>query len=133
MAPYAQHSEGVLELEGPDVELAPNDALSLGLAIHELAPNASKYGALSQSGGRVHVSWELLSDECAKIFWQESGGPSVPEKRSAGFGTNLIERIVAYELKSPVDLDFDHDGVKCTLIVPIRKPSDFAIRATQNS
>ncbi|WP_235901237.1 CHASE domain-containing protein [Pontixanthobacter aquaemixtae] len=132
MAPYAKHSDRLLEMSGPDVELAPNDALSLGLAIHELATNAAKYGALSQPGGNVSVKWELLSDELAKITWLESGGPPVPQQRSAGFGTNLIEKIVAHELSNPVDLRFDPSGVQCTVIVPLRKPSEFAIRAAQN-
>jgi two-component sensor histidine kinase len=63
---------------GPDVQLAPNDALSLGLAIHELATNAAKYGALSVPGGRVSVRWELAGDATARISWEERGGRSTP-------------------------------------------------------
>jgi two-component sensor histidine kinase len=56
------------------VQLAPNDALSLGLAIHELATNAAKYGALSVPGGRVDVRWELASETTARISWREQAG-----------------------------------------------------------
>ncbi len=129
LAPYARESEAMLEIEGPDLEIAPNDALSLGLAIHELSTNAAKYGALSQSGGKVSVNWEKVSDEFARVDWAESGGPVVDCERKAGFGLNLIEKIVARELRNPVKLEFEPTGVTCTVTVPLRKPSDFAIRA----
>jgi two-component sensor histidine kinase/CHASE1-domain containing sensor protein len=128
LAPYAR-SEGTLELAGPDVELAPNDALSLGLAIHELATNASKYGALSAPGGKVRVTWALDRKDLASLRWIESGGPPVPAKRPRGFGTDLIEKIVAHELRHPVDLRFEEGGVSCTLFVPVRQPSEFEMRA----
>ena len=129
LAPYAHDADHEVVSEGPQVELAPNDALSLGLAIHELATNASKFGALSRSGGRVHVSWNLVNDRVAKIRWVESGGPLVDANPERGFGMDLIEKIIAHELRHPVDLDFEPDGVRCTLMVPVRKPYDFAIRA----
>lgn len=129
MAPYAKNNDNILHLDGPAVELAPSDALSLGLAIHELATNAAKYGALSQSGGSVHISWAKLSDELARLEWRERGGPTVSQERVCGFGTNLIEKIVAHELRNPVELHFHPSGVECNLTVPLRKPSNFAIRA----
>lgn len=129
LAPYARQSEAVLEISGPDLDIAPNDALSLGLAIHELSTNAAKYGALSAAGGKVSVIWEKISDDFAKVEWAESGGPKVPADRTKGFGTNLIEKIVAHELRNPVELDFASSGVMCILTVPLRKPSEFAIRA----
>ena len=129
LAPYAHHRDHTVVIEGPAVELAPNDALSLGLAIHELATNAAKYGALSRAGGKVSVEWTLLSDRLAQIDWTESGGPrvSAPDKR--GFGTDLIEKIVAHELRHPVELDFLPTGVRCKLLVPVREPNEFALRS----
>lgn len=127
LAPYKGNGE-VLSVEGPPVELAPGDALSLGLAIHELATNAAKYGALGHIGGRVSVKWSR-EDGVVRIVWQESGGPPVATQRKRGFGTDLIEKIVAHELNNPVELDFAPDGVRCVITVPIRVPSDFAIRA----
>ncbi|WP_435418588.1 CHASE domain-containing protein [Parerythrobacter aurantius] len=129
MAPYAKGDERMLELDGPNVELAPNDALSFGLAIHELATNAAKYGALSAAGGRVSVKWAREGEDKVRVEWHEQGGPPVPETRHRGFGTELVEKIVAHELRHPVDLQFERSGVRCTLMVPVRKPSEFAIRA----
>ncbi|MBT8427383.1 MAG: sensor histidine kinase, partial [Erythrobacter sp.] len=133
LAPYANDDDHTVDTGGADVELAPNDALSLGLAIHELATNAAKYGALSRTGGKVEVRWSLVNDKLARIRWVESGGPEVspPEKR--GFGTDLIEKIVAHELRHPVELHFDPEGVRCTLLVPVREPSEFELRSSSPS
>jgi two-component sensor histidine kinase len=129
LAPYAQGYANMIKTDGPEVELAPNDALSLGMALHELATNAAKYGALSQAGGHVCIRWEMAGAALARLHWTESGGPTVPEQRSRGFGTDLIQKIVAHELRHPVDLAFNPEGVRCTLLIPIRQPSAFAIRA----
>lgn len=131
LLPYAQDADHTVELRGPDVELAPNDALSLGLAIHELATNAAKYGALSQPGGQVQVHWKLQTPTLVRIDWVERGGPPVKVdcERGRGFGMDLIERIVAHELRNPVDLIFDPEGVRCTLRIPVRQPTEFAMRA----
>ena len=129
LAPYANSAESVLDLSGPAVDLAPNDALSFGLAIHELATNASKYGALSVEGGALKVHWTRLRDELVEVVWEEANGPPVSQERSRGFGTELIEKIVAHELKHPVDLDFAREGVRCVLRVPVRKPTEFRMRA----
>ena len=130
MAPYAKNSESNVTMQGPDVHLAPNDALSLGLAIHELATNAAKYGALSVAEGRVTVKWDLVSEKLVRVRWRESEGPPVPETRPRGFGTDLIEKIVAHELRNPVDLVFERTGVRCTMLIPVRTPSEFMMRAS---
>ncbi|BDI61964.1 CHASE domain-containing protein [Qipengyuania nanhaisediminis] len=117
-------------IDGPHVELAPNDALSFGLAIHELATNAAKYGALSVPGGRVSVRWHLSSDNIARVEWCESDGPPVSPERKRGFGTELLEKIVAHELRHRVELDFRPQGVRCVIGVPVRQRGDFKIRHT---
>lgn len=129
LAPYAQDADPVVRISGPHVELAPNDALSLGLAIHELATNASKYGALSVPDGRVAVDWVPLGERLVRVNWTERGGPPVAVARRRGFGTELIEKIVAHELRNPVDLRFTPDGVCCSLTVPVRVRTAFQIRA----
>lgn len=130
LAPYSQDNDRILDLAGPAVELAPNDALSLGMAIHELATNASKYGALSVPGGRVAITWQLITQDLARVEWAERDGPIVSQAaRKRGFGTELIEKIVAHELRNPVDLRFEPEGVRCSLILPVRQPSEFAMRA----
>jgi two-component sensor histidine kinase len=128
LAPYGRETGPVIAIEGPEVELAPKDALSLGLAIHELATNAAKYGALSVTSGELDVTWSGEEDGKLRIEWKERGGPPVPQERKRGFGTDLIERVVAHELESPVDLRFDPEGVRCVLVVPVRAPRVFALR-----
>ncbi|MDZ7882739.1 MAG: sensor histidine kinase [Mycobacterium sp.] len=125
-----QHFRSALDdailLDGPELELAPNDALSFGLAVHELATNAAKYGALSVPGGKVTIHWQRGADQAAaeagwaEVEWQETGGPPVASQRRRGFGTELIEKVVAHELRQPVTLDFAPAGVRCVLRVPSR-------------
>ena len=131
LAPYMQDSERHVEMRGPEVSLAPNDALSLGLAVHELATNAAKYGALSTNEGRVSINWRLMTPELVEVHWQETGGPEVPPPAKRGFGRELIEKIVAQELKAEVELEFRPGGVECRLRVPVRRLSDFALRANR--
>jgi two-component sensor histidine kinase len=128
-------------LEGPELELAPNDALSFGLAVHELATNAAKYGALSVPEGMITIRWQRGEDQgrgeqasettFAEVEWQEVGGPPVASQRRRGFGTELIEKIVAHELRQPVTLDFAPEGVRCVLRVPVRRPVGFRIRENE--
>ncbi|MFN4113642.1 MAG: CHASE domain-containing protein [Sphingomonadaceae bacterium] len=129
LAPYLDQSEWVVELNGPPVQLAPNDALSFGLAIHELGTNAARFGALSVVGGIVTLEWDMVADKLVRVVWQERGGPQVSGTRPRGFGLHLIERIVAHELGQPVEIEFLPEGVRCELLVPVRLPSDFALRA----
>ena len=121
--------EHIIGIDGPPVELAPNDALSFGLAIHELATNAAKFGSLSVPDGRVSIYWTLIEDEMAEVEWREREGPEVKSQRRRGFGTELIEKIVAHELRQPVQLEFAREGVRCVMRVPVRQRRDFQIRA----
>lgn len=133
LAPYMEGQESHVEMSGPAVKLAPSDAMSLGLAIHELATNAAKYGALSTIEGRIHIHWVLRSPDCAEIRWREEGGPPVSEPDKRGFGRDLIEKIVAHELRSEVDLKFNPSGVECSLKVPVRAAREFNLRAERGS
>lgn len=133
LAPYMAASDGHIMLSGPEISLAPNDAMSLGLAIHELATNAAKYGALSTTEGRVFIAWHLVTPEIAELNWREEGGPSVEAPKKRGFGRDLLEKIVAHELQSKVDLRFDAAGVECTLRVPVRKLTSFVLRGGKRS
>ena len=133
LAPYRQAGEHRIAISGPDIPLAPNDALSLGLAIHELATNAAKYGALTQAGGEVSVTWALAMPQLVRLEWVERGGPPVSATRSRGFGTDLIEKIVANELENPVRLEFNPEGVTCMLTIPVREPTAFAMRAPRRN
>ncbi|TRD11780.1 histidine kinase [Erythrobacter insulae] len=127
---FRSNTDSSFTVDGPAVELAPNDALSFGLAVHELATNAAKFGALSTSDGRVAIQWRLIDDNLVEVEWTETGGPIVEPPQKRGFGLDLIEKIVAHELKQPVELHFDETGVRCTLRVPVRQRSAFQIRQT---
>lgn len=134
LAPYRADHPAVIETDGPDVEIAPGHALSLGLALHELVTNATKYGALSgRTGGKVSVRWQVLPGELVELVWTELGGPKVPEERKRGFGTELIEKIVAHELRHKVELEFAPGGVTCRLQMPLRSPAPFKMRAGPSS
>jgi two-component sensor histidine kinase len=64
-----------------------------------------------------------------RVVWQEKGGPKLPPTAPPGFGLQLIERIVAHELGQPVEVEFGESGLRCVLLIPVRTPSDFALRA----
>jgi two-component sensor histidine kinase len=128
LAPYMAGGDASVAIDGPDIMLAPNDALSLGLAIHELATNAAKYGAFSVPEGKVSVTWRTIGEDVAELHWRESDGPTVSEPGRRGFGMDLIEKVVAHELRSKVDLQFRPEGVECTLQVPVRATKEFALR-----
>lgn len=106
---------------GPDVRLGPKAALSLALALHELATNAAKYGALSVAAGRVDVSWRVSSDPVPRLAftWREVGGPTVVPPSRTGFGSKLIERTLASSLAANVALAYPPDGFILTVEGPL--------------
>jgi two-component sensor histidine kinase len=104
-------------LEGPDIRLKPEVAQSLGLALHELAANAAKYGALSRLRGRVAIAWRMTGDGL-DLLWSESCGPKVKEPRRRGFGSVAIEHNLARVLGCKVELNFAAGGVQCRVFVP---------------
>lgn len=106
------------ELSGPAVRLSPKTALSLSMALHELATNAIKYGALSVPGGRVRIDWDFAEGPGAErlnLTWTESGGPPVISPTARGFGSRLIERGLAAELSGSATIAFLPDGVVCRI------------------
>ena len=122
-----------VSLSGPPVKLAPKDALTLGMALHELMSNAAKYGALSTAEGRVLIAWSMISEERLEIRWREEGGPPIEGQPKGKFGVDLIEKITAHELRRPVRLYFNKEGVSCTFELYARAPQEFAIRASTGS
>ena len=111
------------QLSGVEVQLSPKLTLSLGMALHELATNATKYGALSTEEGTVSVTWTLRNDgpddRVLLLRWQEAGGPPVTPPSRKGFGSRLIENSVGRGKGSRVDLVFHQTGVECTIELPI--------------
>src|SRR6185437_5342216 len=94
LGPYQSENGTRAAVEGPDTGLTPKAALALGMAFHELATNAAKYGAFSKPRGRVRVAWEVQgsSQPMLRLTWTESGGPKVAKTGHKGFGSTLIER-----------------------------------------
>lgn len=124
LAPYRDHGQAQAELHGEDVQLSPKTALALAMALHELTTNAAKYGALSVPQGRVAVRWNLPRKDGAPwlhLRWREQGGPAVTLPVRRGFGSRLIADGLAYELDGTVSLQFDPDGVVCTIDVPLQE------------
>ncbi|NML06290.1 PAS domain S-box protein [Sphingomonas sp. G-3-2-10] len=112
---------GRFELEGPDLTIAPKTAISLALAIHELATNAVKHGALSVPEGRVAIQWAKASgnEPRLSLIWSEHGGPPVKTPSKRGFGTRMIERGLAAELGGSVKIEFAPEGLKCVVEAPL--------------
>ncbi|WP_201836048.1 PAS domain-containing sensor histidine kinase [Microvirga zambiensis] len=123
VAPYCREARGRCQANGPRVRLTPNMALALSMAVHELATNAAKYGALSVPSGQVSISWTVTPGEprCLHLCWREQGGPAVAPPTRKGFGTRLIERSLALELAGEVDLAYDPAGVFCTIKAPLQE------------
>jgi PAS domain S-box-containing protein len=129
IAELAAHSEGELgtdkiEVTGPMVALPATAAQAIGLALHELATNAVKYGALAHSEGKLQVKWELIDPPPTRevaLRWLETGiamqSSSTPKRK--GYGRELIERALPYQLKAKTRLDFGPDGVRCEIVVPV--------------
>lgn len=121
LAPY-DRGEGNLVISGPDVALTPKAALALAMALHELASNAAKYGALSTVSGRLTIRWTATGDGGGRtltLAWTETGGPAVSPPTRRGFGTTLIERSLTHEIDAEVTREFLVDGLLCTIVIPL--------------
>ena len=117
LAAYIGGGEGPIAIDGAPVALKPEAAQNLGLALHELAVNAAKFGALSVPHGRVSITWALCGS-ALELDWREQFGPKVKIRRKKGFGSMVIERNLASALDAKVDLKFDPDGLRCHIVIP---------------
>jgi two-component sensor histidine kinase len=105
-------------VDGPQILLEPGVAQAVAIALHELATNAAKYGALSQSNGEVHVQWSHAADGQLHLRWIETGGPAAQQPTRKGVGARLIEGMIS-QLKGKVRFDWRKGGLVCeiTLLV----------------
>lgn len=123
MAYHAREGEQV-RISGPPLRLQPKAAETLSLVLHELATNAVKYGALSQPAGRIEVDWRIAGDADSPelIFeWRETGGPQVKAPQRKGFGMEILERTLTFELKGRTALRFGTAGVHVTIALPLSR------------
>ena len=122
LVPFAEIEGSRVELAGPDVVVTAEAAQALGLAIHELATNAIKYGALSVPAGRVSVSWALDGEAGAPralaLNWIEQGGPQVSPPERKGFGHVVIGEMVERSLGANVAMDFAVEGLRWSAVIP---------------
>ncbi|MGV2496441.1 PAS domain S-box protein [Pelagerythrobacter aerophilus] len=128
-------SDGRVEFDGPEgLMLKPTAAEALGLAIHELATNAMKYGALSSETGKVSLRWDIVETEGKQrldIEWRESGGPPVSRPDHKGFGTAIITRNPEMALRGKVTLDYAPEGVVWRVTTTDKVFSDGASAGSQ--
>jgi two-component sensor histidine kinase len=116
------HDGQRVALHGPPLRLPARSGRIMALVLHELCTNATKYGALSERGGEVRVSWEIErtgGGDLVRFSWLESGGPVVTPPRRAGFGTRLLSKLVGYELDGEARLDHSPEGVRYRLEFPV--------------
>ena len=118
LAPYLER----VTLAGPDVFLEPDPSFALSSAVHELATNASKYGSLSDPGGRLDVSWIVDRGKqgmTLELDWKERGGPPPKRVRKAGFGSRLIGMVIERQLNGEVRRTLGPEGLDARLVVPL--------------
>ncbi|MGC1355252.1 MAG: HWE histidine kinase domain-containing protein [Xanthobacteraceae bacterium] len=126
LEPYDDRTGRRVVLEGPSVGLPAIIAIPLGLAFHELATNAAKYGALSDIAGVVTVKWRTESEDgrdMLHIQWVENNGPEVVEPKREGFGTRLLRRALPAQAGAQVTLNFAPTGLRVDLSMPLIKGS----------
>ena len=127
LSPFREKHREHFLIDGPDgIFLDAQKSSLLVMALHELATNAIKYGALSSEKGQVQLRWEMLRDDRPKrfrLYWKESGGPPVNPPKQKGFGSLLIERAIQDQL-GQANLDFDRNGLVCSMEILFYDASD---------
>ncbi|MBO1021934.1 PAS domain-containing protein [Methylobacterium sp. SD274] len=117
LAPFRAEGERRIKVRGPEVKLTPQLALAFSMAFHELATNASKYGALTGEVGRILLDWDIIAasePRTLRLTWQEFDGPPVCPPTRRGFGSRMIERALADELEGRAEIDYRPDGIVFT-------------------
>ena len=117
LAPYRTEEADKILMAGPDVILQPASAQTLALAIHELATNAAKYGALSSSAGKIRLTWTLDANGL-QLQWEEYGGPRVQAPSSFGYGTRVVTASIEGQLDGQTAFDWRAEGLRCTMSIP---------------
>lgn len=122
LEPFGGSFVKVVQTDGPDIFLNANAIQNIALALHELATNAAKYGAMSVPTGRVKISWKLESrDDDRRVLsftWTEVGGPPVKKPQRTGFGHVVVDRVIARALEADVSYQFDEPGVVWSIAMP---------------
>ncbi len=115
LAPYRAGDK--IQCKGPDISLQPATAQGLALAVHELATNAAKHGALSSPGGKIKLDWDLQPDALT-LHWVENGGPVIAPPSTRNFGLKVIVASIEQQLSGKTDFDWDPKGLRCAFSIP---------------
>jgi len=118
LSPFMVEDDARIALAGPSVRLSPQQTLALSIALHELATNAAKYGALSNAEGKVKLEWSV-ADEMLALSWVEAGGPPVRQPTRTGFGARLIERNLSHELGGQAAIEYREEGLRARIRSPL--------------
>jgi PAS domain S-box-containing protein len=118
LSPYSRDGEMRTRIDGPRVMLRADAAQAIAVALHELATNAAKYGALSVATGQVRVEWSRAEDGQLTLRWTEAGGPPVHPPTRRGFGTYVMEAMIQGHVKGDVRLDWQAAGLACEIVFP---------------
>jgi PAS domain S-box-containing protein len=121
LAPYRLGDPQKVQIGGPSISLQPHTAQALALALHELATNAAKHGALSSMSGKVMITWKSGPDSLV-LHWNETGGPRIAPPPSRSFGLNVIRASIENQLSGKVTIDWAPEGIRCTLSIPQQEP-----------
>jgi two-component sensor histidine kinase/CheY-like chemotaxis protein len=118
-APY--RSGNKVEIKGPNVSLSPATAQGIALALHELATNAAKHGALSSLKGKVSLTWQLQQPDILTLHWVESGGPPIRTPSARSFGLKVIKASIEQQLGGQATFDWNPKGLRCDLAIALRE------------
>lgn len=125
IAPYGGGQPERFSVSGPHVVIDPRAAVALSMALNELGTNATKYGALALPAGRVAIAWSIRPEaDRLLLTWTESGGPPVQAPARSGFGSRLIERVLAHELEGSAHIFYRPDGIVCEIDMPVAGAAD---------
>jgi two-component sensor histidine kinase len=122
LQPFANGEPSRAVLTGPPLDLSADLAVPLGMALHELAANAAKYGALSASGGHVALTWDVRAVKGRRklcLEWVEHDGPPVHTPQHEGFGSILLGKVLPMQVEAEVEVRFARDGLRCRIEAPL--------------
>lgn len=117
--PFDDGTRSRIDVSGPELTVNSRTAMAVAMALHELCTNAVKYGALHEPSGRVSIRWHVDGDDL-HFVWRETDGPPVTPPQGRGFGSTMIEQVLAQQVGGEVTQTFHPDGLECHLTVPTR-------------
>jgi two-component sensor histidine kinase len=122
LQPFIEERHGRVVLDGPAIDLSADLAVPVGMALHELTSNAVRHGSLSVPEGRVEVAWDLKQMDGRRTLhleWTERDGPPVQTPQQRGFGSTLLDRVLAMQANAKVQITFDAEGLTFRMEAPL--------------